>query len=162
MLSHVSRTFFILNSQIGPQAFRHSHYTLRFLFFLMWRRVQFKVHFASNWSLGLWSVEPCLKSKYTCRSWFKGFRPHAWAFKLKCSASWIIYVIIYTGTITIWSEAYYRQYSTLFQCLKDSKLIMFRGQPNLIWCFTMVLPEYLGHFNTCPLNNLINFGQFIF
>jgi hypothetical protein len=29
ILSHVNHTFFILNSQIGPQAFRHNHYTLR-------------------------------------------------------------------------------------------------------------------------------------
>jgi hypothetical protein len=29
ILSHVNHTFFILNSQIGPQAFRQSHYTLR-------------------------------------------------------------------------------------------------------------------------------------
>jgi len=114
-----------------------THCTLRKNIFLMWRRVQFKVQFASNWSLGFWSLDPCLKFKYTSRCWFKGFRPHAWAFKIKCSVSWIIYVIIYTGTITIWSEAYYRQYSTLFHCLKDSKLIMFRGQPNFVWCFTM-------------------------
>jgi len=27
----------------------------------MWRRVEFKVQFASNWSLGFWSLDPCLK-----------------------------------------------------------------------------------------------------
>jgi hypothetical protein len=32
ILSYVNHTFFILNSQIGPQAFRHSHYTLRIFF----------------------------------------------------------------------------------------------------------------------------------
>jgi hypothetical protein len=51
----------VLNLQIGPQAFRHTHYTIRKNVFLMWRRVQFKVQFASNWSLDFWSLGPCVK-----------------------------------------------------------------------------------------------------
>jgi hypothetical protein len=27
----------------------------------MWKRVQFKIQFASNWSLGFWSLGLCLK-----------------------------------------------------------------------------------------------------
>ncbi len=29
--------------------------------YIMWRRVQFKVQFAWNWSLGFWSLDSCLK-----------------------------------------------------------------------------------------------------
>jgi hypothetical protein len=52
--------FFILDPWTEPQAFRHTHCTLWKMFFLMWRRVQFKVQFTSNWSLGFWSLDHCL------------------------------------------------------------------------------------------------------
>jgi hypothetical protein len=61
ILSHVNHTFFILDLWIGPQASRHTHCTLGTKrFFLMWRRVQFKVQFASNCSVDFWSLDPCL------------------------------------------------------------------------------------------------------
>ncbi len=60
-LTHVNHTFLILDLQIGPQAFRHIHYTIRKNVFLLWKKVQFKVQFASNWSLGFWSLDPCLR-----------------------------------------------------------------------------------------------------
>jgi hypothetical protein len=35
ILSHVNHIFLVLNLQIGPQAFRHTHYTIRKNVFLM-------------------------------------------------------------------------------------------------------------------------------
>jgi hypothetical protein len=43
IFSHVNHTLLILNACIGPQALRHTHYTLgNFIFFQMWRRVQLR------------------------------------------------------------------------------------------------------------------------
>jgi hypothetical protein len=55
-----SHFFFLLVSQIGPQAFKRTHCTF-LIKKSIWKRVQFKVQFASNWSLGFWSSDPCLK-----------------------------------------------------------------------------------------------------
>ncbi len=52
IFSHVNHTFWISNLQIGPKALNTLVVTLKKNVFLMWRRVQFKVQFASNWSLG--------------------------------------------------------------------------------------------------------------
>jgi hypothetical protein len=60
ILSHVNHTFSILDLQIGPQGFEHTHHTLEILLiFNMKKKVQFKLQFASNWSLGFWSLDPC-------------------------------------------------------------------------------------------------------
>jgi hypothetical protein len=56
ILSCGNHIFLISNPQIGPQAFIHTRSISRKKrFFLMWRKVQFKVQFASSWSLGFWS-----------------------------------------------------------------------------------------------------------
>jgi hypothetical protein len=52
ILLHVNHTFLILNPRIEPQAFRYTYCTSRKNLFLMWRKVRFKVQFASHWSLG--------------------------------------------------------------------------------------------------------------
>jgi hypothetical protein len=60
ILSHVNHTFFISVPQIEPPTFRHIHCTLGISFFNLKKKVQFKVQFASNWSLHLclkWSLQ---------------------------------------------------------------------------------------------------------
>jgi hypothetical protein len=70
ILSHVNHTFLILNPPIGPQAFRHTRCTLRIKKILYLKKVkilqvQFKIQFASNWSLGFCLKLP-LKSSSHC------------------------------------------------------------------------------------------------
>jgi hypothetical protein len=61
ILSHVNHTFFYIEPSIGPQALRHTHYTLGKNVFLNVKKGSVKIQFASNWSLGFWSLDPCLK-----------------------------------------------------------------------------------------------------
>jgi len=56
ILSHVNHTFFMLDPWIGPHTFKHIQCTLGKVFFVMWRKVEFKVQFALNWSLGPWTL----------------------------------------------------------------------------------------------------------
>jgi hypothetical protein len=77
ILSHANPTFFILDLPIEPQTFRHTHPTLRKSVFLMWRRVQFKVQFASNWSFGFWSLDPKWPLNPMCQScWYETFQKY--------------------------------------------------------------------------------------
>jgi hypothetical protein len=55
ILSHVNHTFFILDPWIWPQAFRHTHYTLGEMFFLIWTRMQLNIQFYP----GPFVLEPC-------------------------------------------------------------------------------------------------------
>ncbi len=51
IFSHVNHIFLIYwTMELDPQAFRHTCCTLWKGVFLMWKRVQFKVQFVSNWS----------------------------------------------------------------------------------------------------------------
>ncbi len=70
ILSHANHTFFsigpsnwtlsLLDTLIVPLNIYLFIYIYLFVY-IMWRRVQFKVQFALNWSLGFWSLDPCLK-----------------------------------------------------------------------------------------------------
>jgi hypothetical protein len=48
ILSHANHTFFILDLQIEPQAFKHIHCVIRKCVFLMWKKVQLKIQFVSR------------------------------------------------------------------------------------------------------------------
>jgi hypothetical protein len=61
ILLHVNHTFLILDSQIRTQAFKHTHCTLRKKKRIMWKRVQFRVQFVLNWSLGFKFLDFYLK-----------------------------------------------------------------------------------------------------
>jgi hypothetical protein len=70
IFSHVNHTFFILNLWIEPQAFRHTHCTIKKSVF---KNVNMGPIQGSIWSLGFWSLDPCLK-------WPLGYLTKQWQF----------------------------------------------------------------------------------
>jgi hypothetical protein len=63
-LSHANCTFSILDPQIEPQAFRHAHCTFKKYVFLNVKKRPIQ---GSNWFLGFWSLDACVKWPSRCK-----------------------------------------------------------------------------------------------